>query len=522
MAPLAPATALATTTAAISAGGLHTCALTSAGAVKCWGENGSGQLGDGTTEYKTTAVGVSNLSSGITTISAGYRHTCALTSAGGVKCWGENFSGQLGDGTTTSKTTPVDVSGLSSGVTAISAGGSHTCALMSTTGVKCWGYNAVGQLGDGTLEDKTTPVDVSGLSSGVTAISAGFNHTCALMSTTGVKCWGDNEEYGQVGDGTTTDKQTPVDVSGLTGGVAAISAGFYHTCALTSAGGVKCWGDNKGGQLGDGTEMNKTTPVGVSGLGSGVAALDAGGSHTCALMSTTGVKCWGSNPYGQLGDGTIENKTTPVGVSGLGSGVAAISAGGYYTCALTSAGGVKCWGDNGFGQVGDGTIENKTTPVNVIGLAKATCAANIGTVTLKPGLTNTAAVQTMTVKGTLTGCSGEAFTSAKYTAKQMTKAAVGCSVLQNPEAVTGTATFKWTPETKPKTSKASFSLPLTEQAGASLTSTLTKGPFMPLTGTGTASEKFTGAALCGVPQGALKVIKAVTKGTFTASAVSFE
>ena len=154
-------------------------------------------------------------------------------------------------------------------------------------------------------------------------------------------------------------------------------------------------------------------------------------------------------------------------------------------------------------------------------VVKALCAGNSGTVTLKPGLTNSAAVQTMTVKGTLTGCSGEAFTSAKYTAKLTTKAAVGCSVLQNPEAARGTVTFTWTPVTTPKTSKGSFNLPLTEVAGALLTSTLTKGPFTPLTGTGTASEKYTGAALCGVPQGSKGIVKPVTKGTFSGSAVSF-
>jgi alpha-tubulin suppressor-like RCC1 family protein/pimeloyl-ACP methyl ester carboxylesterase len=351
---------------AIAAGSHHTCALTTGGGVKCWGDNGYGQLGDGTQTQRLTAVDVSGLTIGVSAIAAGYDHTCALTTGGGVKCWGDNGYGQLGDGTQTQRLTAVDVSGLTSGVSAVAARGFHTCALTSGGGVKCWGYNVFGQLGDGTTTDRSNPVDVVGLSSGVGAIAAGYHHTCALTTGGGVKCWGYNV-YGQLGDGTTTDRSNPVDVVGLSSGVGAIAAGEVYTCALTTGGGPKCWGANYLGQLGDWTTTPRLTPVAVFGLTSGVSAVAAGGDNTCALTTGGGVKCWGYNDLGQVGDGTTTWRLTPVAVVGLTNGVSAIAAAGAHTCALTTGGGVKCWGDNGYGQLGDGTQTNRLTPVDVVG-----------------------------------------------------------------------------------------------------------------------------------------------------------
>jgi alpha-tubulin suppressor-like RCC1 family protein len=211
-------------------------------------------------------VEIVGLSSGAVAVAGGVEHTCALTIAGGVKCWGGNDHGGLGDGTTKSSLTPVDVLGLSSGVAAIDAGGNHTCALLANGSVKCWGNNVEGQLGDGTTENRFAPVDVVGFSSGVAAISTGSANTCALTTAGGVKCWG-SVSLGQRGDGTVITSTTPADVAGLTSGVIAISAGFDYTCAVTSSGGIKCWGINEYGQLGDGTTENRLTPVDVLGFG---------------------------------------------------------------------------------------------------------------------------------------------------------------------------------------------------------------------------------------------------------------
>ena len=347
--------------AALSAGHQHTCALLADGTVQCWGSNDSGRLGDGTYTDRTTPVSVSGIANA-TALSLGWYHTCALLADGTVKCWGWNVSGQLGDGTRTRSTTPVSVSGISN-ATAISAGGSHTCALLADHTVQCWGYNSYGQLGDGTTTDRITPVRVSGITNATAISAAGYAHTCALLADGTVQCWGRND-YGQLGDGTTTYLQTtPVSVSGISN-ASALSLGHSHTCALLADGTVQCWGRNDYGQLGDGTYTTRTTPVSVSGI-SNATAISLGSQHTCALLTDGTVQCWGRNDYGQLGDGTTTDRITPLRVSGIWNATA-ISAGLYHTCALLTDGTVKCWGWNVSGQLGDGTTTDRTTPVEVL------------------------------------------------------------------------------------------------------------------------------------------------------------
>jgi alpha-tubulin suppressor-like RCC1 family protein len=348
--PARPQPSWAAVTRAISGGGQHTCALPGDGTAKCWGLNDFGQLGDGTTTEHHTPVAVSGLTDAVS-ISAGTSHSCALLNDGTAKCWGWNGFGQLGDGTNVERHTPVAVSGLGN-LIAVDASGNRTCALIDDGTVRCWGENSSGQLGDGTTTSRANPVTVSGLSNAV-GIGGGEYHTCALLSDGTVECWGSNGA-GQLGDGTTTDRLTPVVVAGLNNAM-AIAAGrsYAHTCALLSDGTARCWGYNFDGQLGDGTNTSSSTPVTVSGLTNAIAVLP-GWEHTCALLSDGTVECWGSG-YG----------SNPVAISGLSDAVAT-AAGWYHRCALLGNGGAKCWGFNGYGQLGDGTTTNSTTPVVVL------------------------------------------------------------------------------------------------------------------------------------------------------------
>ena len=344
----------------ISTGILHSCAVTPAGAAKCWGLNSSGQLGDNSKTSKAYPVTVTSLSSGVNRIYAGSMHTCALMNAGTVKCWGSNAFGQLGDGTNTDRINPVDVPGLSN-VVELDISRHETCALLSSGGVKCWGRNAQGQLGVGDTIARNTPTDVSGLTSGVQQIVLGGYHACALMTTGTLKCWGGNSE-GQLGNGTGISTLVPADIPGVTGGV-YLAAGEVHSCIAITGGSVKCWGRNSSGQLGNGSTTGSAVPVLVSGI-SGVSKLSASDSHTCAVQGSGSASCWGANTSGQLGNGTETDSSTPQPVVGH-SGLSQISVGGVHTCARAISGDALCWGANAAGQLGLRNSLNKSVPTDV-------------------------------------------------------------------------------------------------------------------------------------------------------------
>lgn len=329
--------------ARISSGNLHSCAITTEAGVKCWGNNHSGQLGNGSFDSGVdlfSATPIAGLSD-IVAVSAGGDHSCAITSQGELSCWGRNFNGELGNGTTTDSNIPVVVIG--SNVVAVSAGEYHTCALLASGGVKCWGDNSAGQLGTGVINSSATPVDVVGLDAGVHTIAAGGGHSCAATSGAGVLCWGDNDG-GELGNSTTEGSRLPVAVTGLSEPIISLVLGYEHSCAVTDAGIVKCWGANGLGQLGNGSETNSSVPVTIANFPD-IRLVQAGRWHTCALNVAGYTSCWGSNTYGQLGDNSgAFTSAIPVSATVQTDAAEAISLGSYNTCVIAADGNVQCWG----------------------------------------------------------------------------------------------------------------------------------------------------------------------------------
>jgi hypothetical protein len=343
-----------------SAGNTHSC-LVANGSAQCWGSNSFGQLGTGNHLPSGTPVASVGLASGATAISAGHLFTCAIAN-GGVKCFGRGADGQLGDGTLTAEQpSPVQVSGLTSGASAVSAGVNHACAVAGGA-VYCWGRTDHGALGNtNSPGTQSTPVIAGGpppgqLGSGFTVVAAGDSFTCALRDTGRVVCFG-LDDLGQLGQasGSPVSGPTPVTPVGLTSGVSAISAGQGQACAVQN-GAALCWGQNSNGEIGDGSTTQASVPTPVSGLSSGVTAISAGNGFTCAVQNG-GVKCWGTNTWGQLGDGTTQSSNVPVPSTAYGFTPSGISVGDSHACAYGSAG-QKCWGLDT-----DDRLGTNTTPI---------------------------------------------------------------------------------------------------------------------------------------------------------------
>jgi len=337
---------------AISSGWYHTCVLIEGGSVRCWGYNGSGQVGRpadvSTVTVATPVAGVA----GATAVGAGRFHSCAIVAGGTVRCWGYNDFGQLGDGTTDPAFSPVDVVGVGDAV-AVTGGEHHTCALIADGTVRCWGINTRGQLGDGTVSEAPSgPSTVLGIE-GATAIAADGATTCALLGDGTVRCWGWGEG-GELGNGAAANSSTPVEVSGLNDAV-ALAPG----CSLSAGGAVRCWGGYLGGPLGN-------VPTEVTGIAASTA-ISRGGQTACAVVAAGSLRCWGLNSLGQLGNGTYDNILPPVDVDVLGvTGAVAASNGIYHSCALVTGGAVRCWGANVGGELGDGTWNPSLVSVSVL------------------------------------------------------------------------------------------------------------------------------------------------------------
>ena len=350
----------------VAAGVGYTCAVTQGGGVECWGAMGLSHSLPGHSARSSVPVRVGRLPIA-SAVSIGQQHTCVLLRNGTVECWGSNGLGQLGDGSTKDRAVPTLVRGLGGRAVAVSAGLEHTCALLKGGAVACWGANRFGQLGDGSSRDRVRPVLVRGLSGAAIAVSAGGRHTCAVMRRGGVECWG-ADYFGQVGDGRLRARADPVRVHGLSWAV-GVAAGRDYTCAVLRVGTVKCWGANAYGQLGNG-KLPARLPKRVRGLSARAVAVSAGERHTCALMRGGAVACWGANHVGQLGNGTLASSRVAVPVRGLGTAVM-VSTGVFHTCATTRTGGVRCWGMNASGELGAGTLFERSTPIRVAGISGA-------------------------------------------------------------------------------------------------------------------------------------------------------
>jgi len=335
-----------------------------------WGTNGQGQVGDGTTTNRSSPVTVIGGITNWSQLSSGNLHQVGITSTGIAYAWGNNYNGQLGDGTTVSKSSPVTILGGITNWSRISPGVSHTLGVTTTGIAYAWGQGFAGRLGDGTTTQRTGPVTVIGGITNWTQLSAGDTWSLGVTSTGIAYAWGFGG-FGQLGDGTTVSKLSPVTViGGITNwsqvSASAVSSGI-HSLGLTSTGIAYAWGSNTNGRLGDGTTTGTSSPVTVIGGITNWSQVSAGGSHSIGLTSTGIVYGWGLNSSGQLGDGTATSRLSPVTVVGGITNWSQVSAGSAHTLGLTSTGIAYAWGNPTGGRLGDGTTTFRSSPVTVVG-----------------------------------------------------------------------------------------------------------------------------------------------------------
>jgi alpha-tubulin suppressor-like RCC1 family protein len=417
---------------AVSARANHSCALKSDGSVWCWGENSHGQLGNGTREKSPKPVAVRGMESGVVAVAVGALGTCAIKKGGGLWCWGafvDRDSGGYNSGglrrADDAPMAPVQVQGMESGVTSLAVGagynashtcavkdgsawcwgelsdsfasvrwrskkpvvvafgsdvatvaagggyrGSQVCAVKRDGSVWCWGSNKSGQLGDETRDFRTAPIKVRGMSEAV-AVEVGDDHACATKKDGTLWCWGNNEEgeLGYGGDG--QNKLAPAAVSGMGSGVVSLGMRDQYTCASKDDGSLWCWGDPKPSV---GANGHLLTPVQMTGMTARQVAVGRS-DYACAIKPDESLWCWGNNEHGQLGDGTVESKSAPVQVTGMGSGVRSVATGAAYACAAKTDGSLWCWGANWVGQLGDGSTTQRNTPGALKGMTAVTAFA---------------------------------------------------------------------------------------------------------------------------------------------------
>ena len=374
----------------ISAGLYHTCAVTPAGAAYCWGWGGDGQLGTGfRTPFRAPRASLQTplaVTGGRTfaTIAAGSGRSCGVTTIGEAYCWGENSSGQLGDGSRTSSLVPVPVTGGQQ-FAGVTLGAYHACGVTTTNAAYCWGVNSNSQLGDGSRTFSPSPVLVAG-DLLFQSVRAGLFHTCGVTIAQVGYCWGYNLD-GQVGDGTSAYAvATPVAVAG-DHSFASVAVGWAHSCAMTPEGAGYCWGVSD--RLGDGSGQDHPIPVPVAGglsFATAGGAMSAGQESSCALTPAGAAYCWGHNDLGELGDGSTTSRSTPVLASG-GVSFAMISVGTFHTCGVTTGAVAFCWGTNNSGQLGAVTAQSCSysgaavpcalTPIQVTGTVQPGATARV-------------------------------------------------------------------------------------------------------------------------------------------------